>query len=187
MTAGDLRQGIDPRREATFTFGNRFRRTLWGVVYAVLFRPSPRPFHAWRAFLLRAFGARIGAGCHVYAKARVWAPWNLELGEEVGIADDVNLYTMAPIAIGERAVISQGAHLCTGTHDYEDPNFRLYAKPIRIGAEAWVCAEAFVGPGVEVGEGAVVGARAVVTRNVEPWTVCAGNPAKAIRKREVRP
>lgn len=182
----DLLAGIDPRREATFTLRNRILRVLWGIVYSVFFRPSPRPCHAWRAFLLKAFGARIGSGCHVYAKVKVWAPWNLVLDDEVGIADDVTLYTMAPIAIGKRAVISQGAHLCAGTHDYEDPGFRLCAEPIAIGPEAWICAEAFIGPGVTVGEGAVVGARAVATKNVEPWMVVAGNPARVVKKREMR-
>ncbi len=181
----DLRQGIDPRHEATFTLGNRARRVLWGLVYAVMFRPSPRPCHAWRAGLLRLFGAKIGRHCHVYARARVWAPWNLVLEDEVGIADDVNLYTMARITIRKRAVVSQGAHLCTGTHDYEDPNFRLLARPIVVGPEAWLCAEAFVGPGVTVGEGVVLGARGVAMKDLEPWTVYAGNPAVALRAREL--
>lgn len=129
----------------------------------------------------------MGRGCHVYAKVRIWAPWNLIVEDEAGIADDVFLYSMAQIHIGRRVVISQGAHLCTGTHDYEDPNFRLYALPITIGAEAWICADAFIAPGVTIGEGAVVGARAVVTKDVDAWTVCAGNPARTVKKREMRP
>lgn len=185
QTAG-LRDAKDPRREATFTFGNRARRALWGVVYALMFRISPRPSHAWRAFLLRSFGAKIGRGTHVYAKVRIWAPWNLVVEDEAGIADDVTLYSMATITIGRRAVISQGAHLCTGTHDYEDPAFQLYALPITIGAEAWICTEAFIGPGVTVGEGSVVGARSVATRNLPAWMVCAGIPCRPIKKRVLR-
>lgn len=181
----DVRQGIDPRREATFTLGNRLRRLAWGVVYVFLFRPSPRPFHGWRSGLLSLFGAKMGKGCHVYAKVRIWAPWNLVIDDEAGIADEVNLYSMAEIKIGRRAVISQGAHLCTGTHDYTDKNFRLYALPIAIGEEAWICTEAFVGPGVRIGEGAVLGARAVATKDLEPWSVYAGNPVSLIRKREM--
>ncbi|MFQ3669016.1 MAG: WcaF family extracellular polysaccharide biosynthesis acetyltransferase [Fimbriimonadaceae bacterium] len=169
-----------------FTLGNRVRRALWGVVYTLLFRPTPRPLHGWRAFLLRLFGARLGHGVHIYAKVKVWAPWNLEVDDQAGIADDVNLYTMAKITIGKRVIVSQGAHLCCGTHDFEDPNFPLLAYPIRIGDEAWVAAEAFVGPGVTVGEGAVVGARSVVTKDLPAWTVCAGNPCRPIRPRQMR-
>lgn len=122
----------------------------------------------------------------MYAGVKVWAPWNLNVGEEAGIADGVILYTMAPIVIGRRAVISQGAHLCAGTHDYEDPGFRLYAEPITIGDDAWVCAEAFVHPGVTIGAGAVIGARSVVTKSMPDWMVCAGHPCRPLKPREMR-
>src|SRR5437773_4193610 len=131
-----------------FSWQNRAARVLWGIVYTLMFRPSPRPFHAWRRFLLRCFGAQIGQGCHVYPKAIVWAPWNLECGYEVGVADGAILYNQATIRLGYRCVISQGSHLCTGTHDYESPNFTLLAKPIFVGAQAWIAAECFIHPGV---------------------------------------
>ncbi|MBC8065064.1 MAG: colanic acid biosynthesis acetyltransferase WcaF [Chlorobia bacterium] len=182
----ELRDGVDPRHEATFTLGNRFRRAAWGVVYTLLFRPSPRPFHGWRSGLLSLFGAKMGKGCHVYSKVQIWAPWNLEIHNQAGIGDGVILYSMGLITIGERAVLSQGAHLCAGTHEYEDPSFRLIAKPISIGKEAWICAEAFVGPGIVVGDGAVIGARSVVTRDMPQWTVCAGNPCRPLKKRVMR-
>jgi putative colanic acid biosynthesis acetyltransferase WcaF len=90
---------------------------------------------------------------------------------------------MAPVVLGERAVVSQGVHLCTGSHDYESENFQLFARPIEIGADAWICAEAFLGPGVTIGDGAVIGARSVVTRDQPSWTVCAGNPCRPIKPR----
>lgn len=182
----DILQGQDPTTRPSFSLGNRVRRILWGIVYAMLFRPSPRPLHAWRAMLLRAFGAQIGQHVHVYAKARIWAPWNLRIDDNVGVADDVDLYTMAPIHLKARSVVSQGAYLCAGTHDYEDPNFQLVARPIVVGERAWVCAQAFVGPGVTVGDGAVVGARSVVTKDMPAWTVCAGNPCRPLKSRVVR-
>ena len=168
---------------ATFSVRNRIGRFIWGLTELVLFRPSPRPFHPWRAFLLRLFGARIGHGAHIYAGVRVWAPWMIEVGEESGVGDGVILYSQGRITIGKKAVISQGAHLCGGTHDYTDPEFPLVALPISIGDYAWIAAEAFVHPGVSVGEGAVIGARSVVTRDMPPWTVSAGNPCKPIKPR----
>ena len=177
-------KGIDPYTQPSFALKNRLLRLFWGICYVLLFRPSPRPLHAWRAFLLRCFGAKIGKGCHVYPRVQIWAPWNLELADQVGIADGVICYSMALIAIGTRVVISQGAHLCTGTHDYENPTFQLYARPIHIEAQAWLCADCFVGPGVTIGEGAVIGARAVATKDMPPWSVCAGNPCKPIKPRK---
>jgi putative colanic acid biosynthesis acetyltransferase WcaF len=167
----------------SFSFGNRFTRFVWGVVYLLFFRFTPRPMHAWRASVLRCFGAKLGRGCHIYPRVEIWAPWNLECEEEVGVADRVILYNQAPIRLGRRAVISQGSHLCTGTHDYNLESFPVKAFPIVVRAHAWICAEAFVHPGVTIGEGAVIGARAVVTRDMPEWTVCAGHPCVPLKPR----
>jgi len=178
-------QDNDPYRGPSFTFGNRLLRALWNIVYFLLFRLSPRPLHQWRNMLLRLFGASIGKGCHIYPGVSIWAPWNLEIGDFVGIADGVTLYSMDRITIGDYAVISQGAYICCGTHDYNSVNFQLVAKPIRIGNYAWICAQAFIHPGVDIPEGAVIGARSVVHKNPEmPWSVYAGNPCKLVAARK---
>lgn len=181
-----IRDGVNPYEQASFSLRNRLARVAWAIVYHGFFRWTPRPLHGLRAVALRCFGARLGRGCHVYPGARIWAPWNLAMDDQSCLADGVICYSMATIRIGARAVVSQGAHLCAGTHDYEDPNFQLYAQPIGIGARAWICTEAFVGPGVEIGEGAVIGARAVVTKSMPAWTVCAGNPCAPIKPRRIR-
>jgi putative colanic acid biosynthesis acetyltransferase WcaF len=168
------------------TTGNRIARGLWMLTWAVLFRWSPRPCHGWRRLLLRAWGARIGPGAHVYPGARIWAPWNLVLGEGACIADGVDCYSQDRISLGRRAVVSQRAFLCCGTHDHTDPGRRLMTGPIRIGDEAWVCAQALIGPGVTVGDGCVVGAGAVAMRDQPAWMVCAGNPCAPIKPRILR-
>ncbi len=182
----DILKGVDPTTRPSFSLRNRLLRVVWGIVYVLLFRTSPRPLHAWRAFLLRLFGAKLGEHVHVYPKVRIWAPWNLVIEDRVGVADDAELYSIAPIHLGSRVVVSQGAFLCTGSHDFEDPNFQLISAPIKVEASAWVCAQAFVGPGVTIGEGAVVGARAVATRDMPAWTVCAGNPCRPLKPRVLR-
>ncbi|MBS1722245.1 MAG: WcaF family extracellular polysaccharide biosynthesis acetyltransferase [Armatimonadetes bacterium] len=182
----EIIQDNDPYTQPSFSLANRMRRFLWNFACLLLFRPTPRQLNAWRASVLRMFGAKIGQGCNVRATAKIWAPWNLEMGDFSAIADDVNVYSMAVIKLGSKVVVSQGAHLCSGTHDYESENFQLYARPITIGDSAWICTECFIGPGVTVGEGAVVGARAVATKDVPAWTVCAGNPCKPIKPRVIR-
>lgn len=102
------------------------------------------------------------------------------------LGNDVICYTQARITLQERAIVSQGAHLCTGSHDYNDPDFSLFARPINIGKDAWVCADAFIGPGVSVGEGAVLGARAVAFKDLQAWQVYSGNPAQLIKQRQIR-
>lgn len=172
-----------PFEGASFSRRNRLARLLWQVVWHMLFRPSPPPFHAWRCWLLRRFGAEIGSPCYVYNSVEIWAPWQLFMADHSTLARRVTCYSMAPITLGKRAVVSQGVHLCTGSHDYETENFQLFSRPIYIGADAWVCAESFVGPGVTIGSGAVIGARSVVTRDQPAWMVCAGNPCRPIKPR----
>ena len=167
----------------SFSIRNRLGRLVWNLIYALFFQLSPAPLHAWRSFLLKMFGATVGRGVHVYPGVRIWAPWNVELGDECGVANGAKLYSQARITIGKRTVISQGVHLCAGTHDYTKPGFPLMTKPIFIGDYAWIAAEAFVHPGVVIGEGCVIGARSVVTKDMPSWMVCSGHPCQPLKER----
>lgn len=173
-------------RGSQHSITNKLARSAWWCVWLFFFRTSPRPCHAWRRWLLRLFGASLSRGARVYSSARIWAPWNLEMGPQSCMGPDVDCYSVDKVRIGRRATISQYSYLCTATHDPDDPDFKLITAPVKIGAQAWVAADAFIGPGVTVGEGAVVGARASVYKDVPAWTIVGGNPAKPIRKRELR-
>lgn len=160
-------------------------RLAWAVG-KVVFRLVPRPLYAPRRLLLRCFGAKVGAKVNIANTATIYFPWNLEIGDWSSIGEHAYIYNLGTITIGEKATISQRAHLCAGSHDYADPALPLLTPPIRIGAQAWICADAFVGPNVTVGQGAVVGARAVAVKDVEPWCVVAGNPARFVKMREMK-
>lgn len=175
---------LDVRRNRKSRKWTRFElagRAAWGLA-TPLFRFSPRVFWSWRRMILRMFGARIGSDVHIYPSVRIAIPWTLEIGDQTAVGDHAILYSLGPITIGARATISQGAHLCAGSHDISLPDRPLTKPPIRIGDDAWVAADAFVGPGVSVGERAVVGARAVVVKDVSAGMIVAGNPAKAISR-----
>ena len=177
---------VDGFTQPSFGARNRVGRAVWGVVWLLLFRPSPKPMHAWRAMLLRLFGAQLGRDVHCYPAVKIWAPWQLVVGNRVGIANGVTLYNMAPMSIGDNVVISQGAHLCGGSHDINSGNFQLIARPIKVERYCWICADAFIGHGVQIAEGCVVGARSVVLRSIsEPWTVWSGHPAINVRSRSL--
>lgn len=168
---------------ATFTLRNRITRAMFGAVWFVLARWTPAPIHRWRIIILRLFGAKVHKSAHIYPSVRIWLPSNLTVGENSALGPRSIVYNMAPIALGARVVVSQGAHLCAGTHAFRDRNFQLLALPISIGHGAWIATDAFVGPGVTVGRDAVLGARAVATRSLNENTVYVGNPAKPIGKR----
>lgn len=168
------------------SFSNKLGRVLWAVVWCLLFRPTPRLLFGWRRMLLRLFGAQIGRNARISPSVTVWAPWNLTVGTEASVAHHVDCYCVDRITIGDHATVSQYSFLCSAGHDVCDPHMQLTHAPIDIGNEAWVCAGAFVGPGIRIGEGAVVGARSVVTRDVAAWMIVAGNPARVLRRRELR-
>lgn len=169
-----------------FTIANKLSRLVWNVVWLIFFRPTPVIMFGWRRFLLRLFGAKLGRGAKIYPSVRIWAPWNLEMDEYSCISFGVDCYSVDKIKIGQHATVSQYTHLCTATHDPYDSHMKPVQKPIVIGDNAWICAGVYVGPGVVVGEGAIAGARAVVIKDVEPWTIVGGNPAKFIKKRVLK-
>ena len=170
------------RRAKKYSTREIFRRVLWGVG-RLAFRLSPRPCFGWRRFVLRCFGAKIGAHVNTYPSTWIYFPWNLTVGDWSAMGEETFIYNLGPVTLGEKVTVSHRAQLCAGTHDYTQPDLPLIKPPIIIDNQAWVCADAFVGPGVTVGEGAIVGARAVAMKNVAPWTIVAGNPAKPIRLR----
>lgn len=165
---------------------NKILRLVCSVAWAVLARPFPKSMAmGWKRTLLRMFGAKIAPTAAVYATTKVFQPWLLTMDDYACLAEGVDCYNAAPIHIGRNATVSQRAFLCTAGHDISDPHHHQTSAPIVIGDRAWVCAEAFVGQGVTVGDGAVCAARAVVIKNVEPWTVVGGNPAKVIKMRKL--
>jgi putative colanic acid biosynthesis acetyltransferase WcaF len=134
--------------------------------------------------MLRVFGASIGKSVRIYHTVDIIIPWNLTIGDEATIGHQVILYALGPITIGARATVSQNAHLFAGTHDHRRRDFALLKQSIVIGEGAWICADAFVGPNVRVGDFAIVGARGVAMRDVAPWTIVAGNPARMVGQRQ---
>ena len=162
-------------------------RLIWGVVWPMATWFLPRSMGMpWKRTLLRAFGAKVADTANVYSSAKVYYPANLEMGAYSCMASDVDCYNVDKISIGANTTVSQGAFLCTASHDITDPLNTLITAPIVIEDQAWIGAKAFVGMGVTIGQGAVAGATASVYKNVEPWTVVGGNPAKFIKKRTIK-
>lgn len=162
----------------------KIKRLIWDSVWMFFFRPTPRgAMNKWRIFLLKCFGANIKKGARVLPSCKIWAPWNLTLGEYSVIGDDVDCYCVDKITIGNRVTISQRSFLCSASHDITSLRLPLITKPIMIEDFAWVCSECFVGLGVTVKEGSIIAARSVLIRDSESWQIYGGNPAKKIKQR----
>ncbi|MDR6433012.1 putative colanic acid biosynthesis acetyltransferase [Brucella pseudogrignonensis] len=191
VSRSDPRIAISGRKEssrpmeggATFTLSHRIQRLCWQMTWLLLAAWTPSFLWRWRGTVLRAFGASIHKTAIVRASARIWWPANLVMDAHSSLGPGALCYNVAPVTLAPYAIVSQRAHLCTAGHNIDHHDFPLIAAPILIGPHAWIAAEAFVGPGVTIGEGAVLGARGVSFRDMEPWMVYAGNPAKQIRAR----
>ena len=168
----------------------KMKRVVWNVAAAMLFRPFITPvFRKWRIMMLRLFGAQIEWDANVYASVKIWAPWMLRMGHRSCLGPDVICYNQDWVVLDDDAIVSQYSYLCTAGHDIDHANTAdsgLVTAPIVLHHGAWIGSRAFIGMGVKVGEGAVVGATASVYKNVEPWSVVGGNPAKVIKKREIK-
>lgn len=173
----------DAYQRPSFSMVDRVKRFLWSLSWLFLCQWTPKPMHSWRVFILRVFGARIGTNNSIYPSCKIWAPWLLQTEDVVTIGPGVEIYNPGGVFLGHHAIVSQDAYLCGATHDFDSAEFTYVKKEIVIGSYAWVCAKAVVLPGVSCKEGSVLGAASVTSRDLEPWTVYAGNPAKSVKPR----
>jgi putative colanic acid biosynthesis acetyltransferase WcaF len=171
--------------DSPWTRSERLRMLLWEICWSLLCRWTPKPLNPWRLFWLQVFGCRIHGRPFVHQRTTVRIPWNLTLHDRACLGDGACIYSLGPIEVGPRATVAQEVYLCTGTHDFSTARLPLMTAPIVVGADAFIGARAFVLPGITIGEGSVVGAASVVSRDLPAWMICAGNPCRPLRRREL--
>ena len=173
----------DPYLKPNFSFGNKIRRFTWLLSWQIMCRWSPTPFHGWRSFVLRIFGAKIGKKNFIYPNCKIWAPWLLRTEDIITIGPGVEIYNPGRVHLGHHSILSQNAYICGATHDYNSVGFTYLIKEIIIEPYVWICARAIVLPGVHCKQGCVLGSGAVASKDLDEWSVYVGNPAKKIKDR----
>ena len=168
------------------TIKNQIVCLFWTTVGYVFARPIHRSIGCkWKIFLLRLFGAKIHSTANVYSSVRIHMPWSLEMKEFSCLTPEADCYNVAKIIIGANTIVSQKAYLCSASHDINRKDYKLLFKPIILEDQLWIGASAYVGMGVRIVSGAVVGATVSVYKDVEPWSIVGGNPAKFIKKGKI--
>lgn len=121
----------------------------------------------------------------IYYGAELRAPENLYIGQGSIIGDKAILDARFGIEIGENVNLSTGVWIWTAQHDYNSSDFSCDGKcgPVKIGNRVWIGPRTMIMPGITIGEGAVIAGGAIVTKDVDPFTLVAGIPAKQIGKR----
>ena len=168
------------------TGAGALKRTLWYFVNALFFINPLVPLNSVKIMLLRLFGARIGKGVVIKPGVNVKYPWLLEIGNYVWVGENVWIDNLTQVRIGHHAVLSQGAMLLTGSHDYKTTTFDLQIGEITVEEGVWIGAKAIVCPHVVCGTHSVLSAASVATGNLEPYTIYQGNPAQAKRQRVIK-
>lgn len=176
-------QHPDGRYRSPYTTKEKIRRLLWGLVEMTIFRYSFTTWYGFRNSLLRLFGAKVGARTGIKRTVHFECPWNFTCGESCALGEHAIVYALGPITLGDRVSVGQYSHLCAGAHDMNHPSLPLLRPPIVLEDDAWLMADAFVGPGVTMRQGALLGARSSAFRDLEPWGVYVGTPARRIKDR----
>lgn len=173
----------DAYARPSFGVVDKLKRMMWSFAWLALCAWTPNPLHSWRCFILRVFGAKIGKTNFIYPSCKIWAPWLLETEDVVTLGPGVEIYNPGGLFLGDHSIISQDAYICGATHDYNTIEFTYIKKKIIIESYVWICARATVLPGVHCSEGSVLGAGSLTSRNLDSWTIYAGNPARIVKKR----
>lgn len=184
-----MRNKFKPIQSSSMPVSEKFKNKLWGIVNVVCFRYTPSItgfFRKWRVILLRAFGANLSNSASIHPKARIDYPWRLSMGDQSSLGANSWAYCLDNISIGENSCIGENVFLLTGSHDISSPNFELVTKPINIGNGVWVATGSYVLPGVSLSDLSVVAANSTVVKSTTENDVVGGNPAKFLKKREIR-
>jgi putative colanic acid biosynthesis acetyltransferase WcaF len=163
-----------------------FKRAVWFLVNAALVKNPLNPFIKLKIILLRWFGADIGQQVIIKPGVNVKYPWNLEVGDHTWIGENVWIDNLVKVKLGSHVCVSQGAYLLTGNHNYKKSSFDLLVEPITVEQGAWIGANTTVTPGVTARDHAILAAGSVATQDLEPYTIYQGNPAQAVRQRNIQ-
>ncbi len=161
------------------------KRAIWFVINALVFLNPLFPFYGLKRGVLRLFGGKIGKGVIIKPRVNIKYPWNIEIGNHTWIGEKAWIDSLEKVTIGDNVCISQGALLLCGNHNYKRTSFDLIVGMINIEDGVWIGAGSVVGPGVVLGSHSVLTTGSVTGGHLEPYTVYQGNPAKALRTREI--
>lgn len=172
----DASQGLDRGRPFLV-------EALWYLLKCSLFL-TPLPFpSALKRTVLRLFGAEVGQGVVIKPRVNIHFPWKLIVGDFSWIGEEVVILNFEPVKIGAHCCLSQRAFLCTGNHDYRQPNMPYRNRPITIEDGVWIGAQVFVSPGVTIGSEAVITAGSTVQKNQPSRMVCTVAPVSSVKPR----
>lgn len=182
MNSVDLKSYTNPEYNPG---ANRLKRFIWMLISTFIFQSYLFPFSSIKRIILRMFGAKLGKGVIIKPFVTIKYPWFLKVGNHSWIGEMVWIDNLVDTTIGDNVCLSQGAMLLTGNHDYKSSSFKLITGKIVLENGVWICAKSIVGPGVVCKFHSILSVGSVATKDLDEYTIYSGNPATAVRKREI--
>jgi putative colanic acid biosynthesis acetyltransferase WcaF len=178
-----MRTDLSKFSTGNYNPGNKVRVFVWFFInYYIFYSSFPWPY-GLKVFLLRSFGAKVGAGLIIKTNVRIKNPWRLTIGNHCWIGESVWIDNLENVIIGDNVCISQGALLLTGNHDYTKSSFPYRLGGIEIEGGAWIGAKSVVCPGIKCKDHSILTVNSVATKELEGWSIYSGNPAICVRRR----
>ena len=174
---------LTPRPKSIYSLSHRIKARLWNVVNCTLFRCSFFFMRRYRIALLKMFGAQIDWSCSIDSTATIIEPWNLKMDKKASIGEYACIRCRNKVELGIHTIIGRDVYLLTASHNINSKDFEMVSAPIIIGDYAWIATRSTISKGVTIGEGAVIAAESNVIKDVAPWSIVGGNPAKFIKGR----
>lgn len=175
-----------PVQTSPYGIAYKLKSRLWNLINATLFRWSFFFMRRYRVAILKLFGAKIDWSCSIDRTATIIDPWNLSMDKMASIGEFACIRCRGQVKIGVKSCIGRDVYLLSASHDVSSPTFDMIMAPIEIGNNVWIATRSTIGKGVTIGDGAVIAAESNVVKDVEPWIIVGGNPAKPIKKRIIK-
>ncbi|MFA6532586.1 MAG: acyltransferase [Patescibacteria group bacterium] len=162
---------------------NRIKNIWLELIVFKLHLVGHIPSHCYRKFVYRLFGIKIGKGSTIHMKTRFYDPRNISVGEDSIIGEGAVLDGRDRLSIGSHVDIATEVMIYNSEHNVNDENFAADNGKVIIEDYVFIGPRAIILAGVTIGRGAIVGAGAVVTKDVPPYAIVGGVPAKIIGER----
>lgn len=176
------------KEEFSYKLNNRIATVFLEFVVYILHCAGNIPFHHIRRALYRAAGMKIGVGSSIHMHTRLYNPANISIGEDTIIGEGAVLDGRDALSIGNHVDIASEVMIYNSEHNLESEHFAavesVIKEPVVIEDYVFIGPRSIILPGVTIGKGAIVGASAVVTKNVSPFMIVGGVPAKVIGERK---
>lgn len=144
------------------------------------------PMHRLRRLYYRTAGMTIGSGSTIHMGLKMYNPQNIQIGKDSIVGEDAVLDGRDKLVIGDHVALATGVMIFNSQHEIDDENFAPSNAPVVIGNYVFIGPRVIIQPGVKIGDGAVVAAGAVVVKDVPPYSVVGGVPAKIIGERKLK-